>query len=184
MITLVIGTNNSGKSALAEQLLQERIGKKKYYIATMIPFGDEGIKRVEKHRKMREGKGFETLEWPTDLDKHIEMLNDEELIRFWGSDILLECMSNLVGNEMYAQDNRNLSDTELILRVMDEVRILIEASENVVIVTNIFPSEDDGYDEETRRYVGLTQSVNEELLKLADRVYEFRNGAWIEYENH
>ena len=32
------------------------------YIATMYPFDEESRKRVQRHRKMRQGKGFETVE--------------------------------------------------------------------------------------------------------------------------
>ena len=46
MIIVVIGTPDSGKSALAEKLCCELAGSmKKKYIATMVPYGEEGLKR-------------------------------------------------------------------------------------------------------------------------------------------
>jgi len=185
MVILVIGTNNSGKSILAEDLIVNMSAdRRKYYIATMIPFGEAGMERIAKHRSMREGKGFDTLEWPTDIDKQLDRLTEEELLGFWGSEALLECISNLVGNEMHSPQNANLTDEQLVNRIVDEVRVLIEAVMDLVIVTNVFPSEDEGYDEDTRRYVLLTDMVNAELIKLAHTVYELKDGVWVKNENN
>ena len=62
MIYLVIGTQNSGKSELAEKLSLETGDSNRFYIATMKIYDEAGLQRVEKHRKMRDGKGFITIE--------------------------------------------------------------------------------------------------------------------------
>ena len=62
MMHLVTGASASGKSAYAEDLLADAMSVNKYYIATMRPWGTEGAARVKKHRAMREGKGFQTIE--------------------------------------------------------------------------------------------------------------------------
>lgn len=68
MFVLIIGTPDSGKSERAERLISDLAGDyPKFYIATMIPYGEEGKSRVEKHRAMREGKGFETIECPNNI---------------------------------------------------------------------------------------------------------------------
>ena len=64
MITLVTGGSGSGKSAYAESLLYSCEGIR-YYIATMQIYDAEGEKKVERHRKLRAGKGFLTIESPT-----------------------------------------------------------------------------------------------------------------------
>ena len=61
----------------------------------MFPFDEESLKRIDRHRAMRRDKGFETVECYTDL-LSAEIPED--------SVSLLECMSNLVANEMF-QDN-------------------------------------------------------------------------------
>ena len=61
MITLVTGGSGSGKSAYAESLLYSCEGIR-YYIATMQIYDAEGEKKVERHRKLRAGKGFLTIE--------------------------------------------------------------------------------------------------------------------------
>ena len=98
MLELVTGGSGSGKSAYAESRICEwnrQDPKPLFYIATMYPYGEETEKKIERHRMLRKGKGFETLEWYTGLKLHLE----EGSLQ--GSDVLLECMSNLVANEMY-----------------------------------------------------------------------------------
>ena len=48
MLTLIIGGSGSGKSSFGEELAQKS-NSKLYYLATMIPYGDEGKRRVERH---------------------------------------------------------------------------------------------------------------------------------------
>ena len=67
MLTLVIGGAASGKSAYAESLVL-KTGLPRYYLATMQVWDAECAARVEKHRKMRAEKQFETLECPLHLD--------------------------------------------------------------------------------------------------------------------
>ena len=96
MLELVTGGSGSGKSAYAESRICEwnrQDPKPLFYIATMYPYGEETEKKIERHRMLRKGKGFETLEWYTGLKLHLE----EGSLQ--GSDVLLECMSYLV--ELY-----------------------------------------------------------------------------------
>ena len=77
---LVTGGSGSGKSAYAEDricaLYEEyrKTGKKEqklYYIATMYPYGTETEEKIADHRRRREGKGFRTLEWYTNITEKI-----------------------------------------------------------------------------------------------------------------
>ena len=65
MIHLVIGGSGSGKSEFAENLLED--SQRKYYIATMQVYEEEGRKKVARHRRLRAGKGFQTIEQPRDM---------------------------------------------------------------------------------------------------------------------
>ena len=179
MITLIIGTPDSGKSLLAENLCNEQaFYTQKYYIATMSPFGDEGLKRVKKHRTMREGKDFITLEWPDNIEKRLA--DNADLA---GNTILLECMSNLVGNELYSEENAGADDEALVKKVICAVFALGKVASNLIIVSNDFLADDAQYDDEdTKRYIRLTAKVNEELIALADLYYLHENGEWKRYE--
>ena len=65
-VTLVIGAAASGKSAYAESLCLGHDGPR-VYLATMELFGEEGARRIARHRALREGKGFSTLERTRDV---------------------------------------------------------------------------------------------------------------------
>ena len=189
MICLVLGTPDSGKSAKAESIVMDIAGDgKKYYIATMVPYGEEGAKRVQKHRDMRAGKGFETIECPVRVHELVSKTADLET-----STCLLECMSNLIGNEMHepdVSDKMRISDDASISKneadnliavdeigklckyIVESVMTLAEHTKNLIIVSNHFPLNAEGYDEDTRSYVALTDMVNKELKKRVDEVYE------------
>ena len=87
MMELVTGGSGSGKSAYAEEALcgpasspdrgqgnetgTQQDGQR-YYIATMPSWDKETEKKIAKHRAMRAGKGFCTLEWYTDFEERLE----------------------------------------------------------------------------------------------------------------
>ena len=71
MILLVTGGSASGKSEYAENRalqLAKTEQKKLIYLAAMKPFGEEAAKRIERHRQLRAGNGFETVERYTDIE--------------------------------------------------------------------------------------------------------------------
>lgn len=102
MLYLITGGSGSGKSEYAEKLAADLHHRKKngflYYVATMYPAKDgESQRRIRRHRDMREGKGFETVECSSQLER----------IKAGSEDVLLlECMSNLLANEMYLFSGR------------------------------------------------------------------------------
>ena len=121
MMVLVVGGSGSGKSSYAEKvtvsLAQESVKEitksentslsdfklniaKKYYLATMQVFDDEGRKKVDRHRKLRNGKGFFTIEQPVRISSALEKMEDGDRA------VLLECISNLTANEMFSEKKR------------------------------------------------------------------------------
>lgn len=173
MIRLVIGNPGSGKSKIAEDIVCG-MDLKRYYIATMKVCDEEGKKRVLKHKKNREGKGFITLEIPYKIADAKDKITDGDR-----SVILIECMSNLIGNEIYDDDRtaklckpskEAASAIEKI--IMDDIRILSENVKETVIVSNEFDF--DGDDEMTRFYVDITDMINAGLSELADEVIDVR----------
>ena len=64
MVTLIIGGAASGKSAYAEELAMQSPGVPRLYVATMLAQDAESRARVKRHRALRRGKGFFTVECP------------------------------------------------------------------------------------------------------------------------
>ena len=102
MMALVIGGSGSGKSSYAEELAVSLSSPaaKKYYLATMQVFGREGEQRVERHRALRRGKGFLTIEQPTEIQKAVGCMEEGERVA------LLECISNLKQSQGRRQRSR------------------------------------------------------------------------------
>lgn len=169
MLVLVTGGSGSGKSAFAEQKLLSFGDGRRYYIATMQIFDDESRKRVERHRKMRSGKGFATIERPLDL------AGTEYLPRGDGEkvNVLLECLSNLAANEMFDQKG---SGKDAFLIIESGIDSLLKQCDNLVVVTNEIFSDGITYDSETRAYMQLLGQLNVSLAAKADEVIEVACG--------
>lgn len=160
MLVLVTGGSGSGKSFYAEERILSFGEKKRIYIATMFPFDQECEKRIARHRDMRAGKGFETMECYTGL-KNLSLPKN--------CAVLLECMSNLTANEMFQENGAHENTVEEIK--LGILKLLNEA-EDVVIVTNEIFSEAERYEESTREYQKYLGMINQAAAELADEVVE------------
>lgn len=157
-MTLITGGAKCGKSRLGEKLTDAFAGTK-IYIATMQPYGDEALAAIARHRKIRAGKGFETIEKYTAL---------HELTLPENCAVLLECMANLCANEMFSGDGVN-DPTE---RIISGIEHLKNSSAELVIITNNVGSDGIAYPPETEKYIEVMGRLNALTAALADNVYE------------
>lgn len=191
MITLVTGGSGSGKSAYAESLLSSCEGIR-YYIATMQIYDAEGEKKVERHRKLRAGKGFLTIESPMNVGKiRFACAGEAEQAQYrqgaerkvQGSSgkksALLECMSNLTANEMFTKDGMK-SEEEVVEKIVSEIQTISQKLDNLVIVTNNVFEDGVIYDAGTMEYLRALGRINAALARLADRVAEVVVGIPVE----
>ncbi|MDD7077473.1 MULTISPECIES: bifunctional adenosylcobinamide kinase/adenosylcobinamide-phosphate guanylyltransferase [unclassified Blautia] len=160
MLTIVTGGSGSGKSAFAEDKVLAFGEAQRVYIATMHPFDEESHKRIERHRKMRAGKGFETVECYTGL-KDVKLPS--------GCVVLLECMSNLVANEMFEEQGAHEQTVKDIISGIDE---LVRQAAHVVIVTNEIFSDAVVFDKEMASYLEYLGKINQAVALRADEVVE------------
>ncbi|MCI7171347.1 bifunctional adenosylcobinamide kinase/adenosylcobinamide-phosphate guanylyltransferase [bacterium] len=191
MITLVTGGSGSGKSAYAESLLSSCEGIR-YYIATMQIYDAEGEKKVERHRKLRAGKGFLTIESPMNVGKiRFACAGEAEQAQyrqgaerkvqgsFGKKSALLECMSNLTANEMFTKDGMK-SEEEVVEKIVSEIQTISQKLDNLVIVTNNVFEDGVIYDAGTMEYLRALGRINAALARLADRVAEVVVGIPVE----
>ena len=102
MLHIVYGGSASGKSSYAESFAMSLQGEGRLlYIATMYPYkwntteiDPETMQRIKRHRAMRADKGFDTVE----CYRHVE-----HIVAKRQDVLLLECMSNLLANEMFLE---------------------------------------------------------------------------------
>ena len=160
MMTVVTGGSGSGKSAFAEDKIVSFGPAKRIYIATMHPYDEESHKRVARHRKMRAGKGFETVECYTGL-KNLDF--PENAV------VLLECMSNLAANEMFEEKGAGEKTVEAVLEGIKKLRSQVR---HLVIVTNEIFSDGVLYEGESEKYKEQLGQINCNLAEMADAVVE------------
>lgn len=198
MLYVVTGGSGSGKSEFAENLavwwfrkgkremnmtdIAEKAGDCRgvlsgmlFYIATMCSSDRESIKRIERHKKQRKGKGFTTIECAVGL---------EQVRADSGAVVLLEDLSNLLANEMYSSSGRIKSfeagqanaEKPSVRQAEQAILLPILRLEKtvscVIIVTNEIFSEGMEYDEETDRYLSMLGMLNCRLAQMADGVVE------------
>lgn len=162
MMILVTGASSSGKSAWAENRLLDFESNKRVYVATMIPWDEECVRKIERHRAMRAEKGFITLEHPVDLS---QISIDK------GSAVLLECLSNLAANEIYRDDGAQW-EAGPEARILEGLMTLARRAETLVVVTNQVFSDGVEYPEETKRYMAILGNLNRRAAEMADEVVE------------
>ena len=171
MITLIYGGSSSGKSAYAEDIVCNSQYKNRYYLATMKANDSESVERIARHRRLREGKEFITLEQPVDIANTINQDSD--------GIILLECMSNLVANEMF-RDGQIKSEKSIVDKVLKDIKELESKVSSLVIVTNDIFEDGISYDDTTKEYLRALGKINAEIAKMAARSVEVVVGIGVE----
>lgn len=173
-IILITGGSGSGKSAFGEKMACEIGGnEKKYYIATMQPFDKECRKRIEQHREMRKGRGFETIEQYRNIEEAGRLIEEKvQGTAGGGATVLVECMSNLLANEMYTQSGEKTDWTKVCNKIMKGIEELLTVCENIVIISNEVFSDGCGYDEDTLSYIEKLGEINTRIARMAEQVYE------------
>lgn len=169
MLTLVLGGAASGKSEYAEALVL-RSTLPRYYLATMQVWDAECAARVEKHRKMRAAKQFETLECPL----HLETVRLSRR-----GTALLEDLGNLTANELYDPVGAGDAAVEHILQGLDA---LAAQCENLIVVSNEVFSGGADYAGDTDRYLLALARVNNALAARADAVVRVVCGIPVYYK--
>lgn len=161
-LLFVFGGSGSGKSEYAEQRILEAGEMPRYYVATMEPYGEEGKKRIARHRKLREGKGFTTVECAT----HLEGLRLPEK-----GAVLLEDLSNLLANEIWSENGRGWSN-DLAALVCQAIERLTDEQQLFVVVGNDIHRDGEAQTTEMVQYASLLAECQTRLAARADEVVE------------
>lgn len=159
MLALITGGSGSGKSAWAEGLAQRLCPGPKLYLATMRPGGGEAQARILRHRALRRGKGFRTVECP-------DGFAGLSLPR--GETALLEDLSNLAANRRFSPAPPD-DCAGVLLRELEE---LAGRCAHLIVVSNEIFSDGVAYDPDTTDYLSLLSHLNRELARRADLAVE------------
>ncbi len=104
-LTFVLGGAASGKSALAERIV-DATGKPKVYVATAQAFDDEMRQKIVAHQVSR-GDGWETVEEPFDLVGVLERQGTESVV-------LVDCLTLWLTNILLAEHDLDAEFGRLI----------------------------------------------------------------------
>ncbi len=170
MLVLITGGAASGKSAFAEDMAIS-LGENRLYVATMRPVDQGCMQRIEKHRLMRAEKGFETVEAYTNLSG-ADLKSRYDVI-------LLECLSNLLANEMYGVDSSN---GDFFERIIDGIFSLQKRAEHMIVVSNEIFSDGNSYSPETLEYIQNLGRMNRHIAALSEMAVEIVCGIPIFYK--
>ena len=178
----ITGGAGSGKSEYAEQLaerLHTELGGPLYYVATMnpAPRDADAAARIAKHQKRRAGRGYTTLECPTDIAQlHAQALNNAVF--------LLEDLTNLYANEVYGTSGH---PHEIVAPLLE----LTQQAGAVIIVANELYSDGIDYGPETDRFLqnnrrnvleGKGSISHDDAVKKVSGIYaQFRKKQDAEY---
>ena len=169
MLTLVLGGAASGKSAYAESLVLNT-PLPRYYLATMQVWDAECAARVEKHRRMRAAKQFETIECPLHLAAvHLPHRGTA----------LLEDLGNLTANELYDPAGAGEAATDAILQGLEA--LAAQCTDLIVVSNEVFSGGVD-YAGDTDRYLLALARVNNALAARADAVVRVVCGIPVYYK--
>lgn len=160
MIVMVYGASACGKSAFAEDLCLNA-GGKRLYVATMRPHGEDAARRILRHRRLREGKGFETLEYFDDL-------MDLRLAGHYHN-ILLESAGNIIADALFMRNTGTERAVEEIPRAMER---LAEQTDRLVVVCDDVFADGVTYPPETEAYIGCMGEINRRISALSQVVVE------------
>lgn len=176
MLYVITGVSGSGKSEYAENLaVKLAAGAPLYYVATMEPYGQEGRERITRHHKLRAGKGFQTIECYRNITQIVDQIGEEKCRN---ATILVECMSNLLANEMFggktdAESGKGLlTETEQTDRLLSGMSYISRQCRHLLIVTNEVFSDGIEYAPETEEYRRMLGRMNRELAGMADEAVE------------
>lgn len=185
MRVFICGGAGAGKSAFAEGLAQ-KLGGRLVYVATMPVVSDEDKAKVERHHRLRAGKGFTTIERPGALSD----LPDN------GETMLIECLSTHVANLMFNPSNTPagaiqnadclhpgcpaaVTDTDSgqsadywIKALKAELDPLLKRKGNTIFVSLEITSDGTTYSPETEAYKSVLTAVNRYLVQNSDAAFE------------
>ncbi len=186
MLYLFYGGQNSGKSRLAEDFAvalrnqataNSDVEIPLVYLSTMMPFGKEGASIAERRESHSSEKGFVTIEQYTDI-ANVDVPKN--------SVILLECVGNLLANEMYAvvvnkeATNHKIVTPDPVKVVMDGILAIEEKCCDLIVVSADVSDGCEDMSNSIEMYIQHLQKTNEELNKKAKEAFFVVAGIAIE----
>ncbi len=164
-LILITGGSRSGKSAFAQQMAEE-IDSSRVFFATCPLTDPEMAARIRRHKKDRQGRGWQSIEEPLQLVKQLAAVNP-------GTTVLLDCLTLWVNNLLYEaeKEGQGIDEDQIADHAAELARAAGLHRGTVIMVTNevglgIVPD-----NALARRYRDLVGRCNQVIGTAADEVF-------------
>lgn len=170
----ISGGAKNGKSTLAQNLAVT-LGKKRYYVATMISSGAEDDERIRRHVADRAGMGFETVECFKNILDCLQCTDPEAVF-------LVDSVTALVQNALFPVEKDYQMDLPAAQRCADELVAFAQKVKHAIFVSDYIYSDAERYDEATEQYRKCLAQIDRRLADVCDTVVEVAAGQYIIYK--
>lgn len=158
----ISGGCRSGKSAYAQQLAESLPGRRAY-VATCPSVDAEMDARIARHRRDREGRGWQTIEAPLKLAGAIRQATDFDVL-------LVDCLTLWVNNLQYEASRDGTVIEEDVIRQLSLDLLAARRGQTIIFVSNELGMGLVPADELSRRYRDLVGRCNQVIAAAADEV--------------
>lgn len=166
MTVFISGGAKNGKSTLAQKMAVKLAGGgKRYYVATMIPTGEEDEERIRRHIADRAGMGFETVECFEHPMSCLEKADRD-------GTFLIDSATALLQNALFPADRNYEMDPDNARRCGEELVELVKTVRSAVVVSDYIFSDAERYSESTELYRKSLAELDRRLARLCDTVIE------------
>lgn len=173
MTVLISGGAKCGKSSFAQDLaVALSNGGTRYYIATMIPSGEEDLIRIRNHLADRDGMGFETVECFSNIMDCLQTADPN------GS-FLVDSVTSLMQNALFPAEKAYALDVSAAARCADELETFVRSVRHAVFVSDYIYSDAERYSETTEAYRKCLAFADQRLAAACDVVIEAAAGQFI-----
>ena len=173
MTYFISGGAKCGKSSLAQDLtVALSKGGKHYYVATLIPSGNEDDVRIQRHLADRDGMGFETVECFLNIMECLQTADKNGAF-------LVDSVTSLIQNSLFPVEKNYEMDLEAANRCADELVQFACTVRHAVFVSDYIYSDAERYSESTEMYRKCLADIDRRLAKACDTVIEVSAGQLI-----
>ena len=166
----ISGGAKCGKSSLAQDLaVAISKGGKHYYVATMLPTGEEDQERIRRHTADREGMSFQTLECFRNI---MDCLNTADKDGVF----LVDSVTSLIQNSLFPIEKNYEMDLDGTNRCADELIRFAKTVRHAIFVSDYIYSDAERYSESTEMYRKCLADIDRRLAVVCDTVIEVSAG--------
>ena len=174
MTVFISGGAKCGKSSLAQDLAVA-LGRKRYYVATMISTGEEDNERIRRHLADRDGMGFETVECFRNIMDCLQSVDKDGVF-------LVDSVTSLIQNSLFPMEKDYEMDLDAANRCADELIKFAVTVRHAVFVSDYIYSDAERYSESTEMYRKCLASIDRRLAQVCDTVIEVSAGQCTAYK--